>query len=51
MNPFLCMFVGKAATPVPAGEEGSATCILGAQNGNPSRAEQRVNDLAVIVSV
>jgi hypothetical protein len=51
MNPFLCMFVGKAATAVPAGEEGSAICILGPRNGNPSLAEQRVNDLAGIISV
>jgi triacylglycerol lipase len=41
----------KATTPVPAGEEDSATCILGPRTGNPSLAEQFVSDLAGIVPV
>jgi triacylglycerol lipase len=39
----------KATTPVPAGEEGSAVCILGPETGIPSLAKQLVSDLAGIV--
>ena len=41
----------KATTPVPAGEEDSATCILGPETGNPSLAKQLVSDFAGIVPV
>jgi len=41
----------QATTPVPAGEEGSAACILGPQTGKPSLAEQLVSDLAGVVPV
>ena len=41
----------QATTPVPAGEEGSAACILGPQTGKLSLAEQLVSDLAGVVPV
>ena len=41
----------QATTPVPAGEEGSAACILGPETGDPRLAKQLVNDLAGIVPV
>jgi triacylglycerol lipase len=41
----------QAATPVPAGEEDSATCILGPETGKPSLAKRLVSDLAGIVPV
>jgi len=41
----------RATTPVPAGEEDSATCILGPETGNPSLAKQLVSDFAGIVPV
>ena len=41
----------QATTPVPAGEEDSAACILGPQTGKLSLAEQLVRDLAVVVPV
>jgi hypothetical protein len=40
-----------ATTPVPAGEEGSAICILGAETGSPSVAKQLASALAGIVPV
>jgi triacylglycerol lipase len=36
----------QATTPVPAGEEDSATCILGPETGSPSLAKQLVSALA-----
>jgi hypothetical protein len=36
----------KATTPVPAGEQDSAACILGPETGNLSLAKQLVADLA-----
>jgi hypothetical protein len=41
----------QATTPVPAGEEGSATCILGPETGSPSLAKRLVSDLAGVVPV
>ena len=41
----------QATTPVPAGEEDSAACILGPQTGKLSLAEQLVSDLAGVVPV
>jgi hypothetical protein len=41
----------QATTPVPAGEEDSAACILGPETGEPSLAKQLVNDLAGVVLV
>jgi len=41
----------QAITPVPAGEENSAACILGAETGAPSLAKQLVSDLAGVVPV
>ena len=41
----------QATTPVWAGEEDSAACILGPQTGKPSLAGQLVSELAGIVPV
>jgi hypothetical protein len=41
----------RATVPVPAGEEGSATCILGPETGRPSLAKQLVSALAGAVPV
>jgi triacylglycerol lipase len=41
----------EATTPVPAGEEGSAACILGPETGSPSLAKRLVSDLAGVVPV
>jgi triacylglycerol lipase len=41
----------KATTPVPAGEESSAACILGPETGAPSLAKSLVSDLAGAVPV
>jgi triacylglycerol lipase len=41
----------QATTPVPAGEEDSAACILGPETGLPSLAKQLVSDLAGVVPV
>jgi hypothetical protein len=41
----------RATTPVPAGEEGSAACILGPEVGTPGLAERLVSDLAGLVPV
>ncbi len=41
----------RATTPVPAGEEESAACILGAETGSPSVAKQLASALAGIVPV
>jgi triacylglycerol lipase len=41
----------QATTPVPAGEESSAACILGPETGLPSLAKQLVSDLAGLVPV
>jgi hypothetical protein len=41
----------KATTPVPPGEAGSASCILGPETGNPSLAKRLVSDLAGFVPV
>lgn len=41
----------QATTPVPAGEESSAACVLGPETGNPSLAKQLVSDLAGLVPV
>ena len=41
----------KATTPIPAGEEGSAACILGPETSTPSLAKRLVSDLAGVVPV
>jgi triacylglycerol lipase len=41
----------QATTPVPAGEEDSAACILGPETGKPSLAKELVSDLAGVVPV
>jgi triacylglycerol lipase len=41
----------QATTPVPAGEESSAACILGPETGSPSLAKRLVSDLAGVVPV
>jgi hypothetical protein len=41
----------QATAPVPAGEEGSAACILGPETGDPSLAKRLVSDLAGVVPV
>ena len=41
----------QATTPVPAGEESSAACILGPETGMPSLAKQLVSDMADLVPV
>ncbi len=41
----------KAIDPVPAGEEGSAACILGPETGLPSVAKRLASGLAAIVPV
>lgn len=41
----------QATTPVPAGEEGSAACILGPETGKPSLSKQLVADLGGLVPV
>jgi pimeloyl-ACP methyl ester carboxylesterase len=38
----------KAITPVPAGEEGSATCIRGPQTGRPTLAKSLVNRIVEV---
>jgi hypothetical protein len=41
----------QATTPVPAGEESSAACILGAETGTPSLAKVLASNLAGVVPV
>jgi len=41
----------EATTLVPAGEAGSAACILGPETGNPNLAKRLVSDLAGVVPV
>jgi hypothetical protein len=41
----------QATTPVPAGEQDSAACILGPETGEPSLAKQLVSDLAGVLPV
>jgi triacylglycerol lipase len=41
----------RSTTPVPAGEEDSAACILGPETGLPSLAKQLFSDLAGVVPV
>ena len=41
----------NATTPVPPGEEGSATCILGPETGETTIAKEIVGFLAGVVPV
>jgi triacylglycerol lipase len=41
----------RAATPVPAGEEDSAVCVLGPETGSPSLAKELVSVIAGTVPV